>query len=279
MTLDNVKKLLSGSTKSIRPLAGGTDLIDQLRVDRRTADIVMDIKNINELNQLDYTNGTLNLGAAVSCTTVRKFQPIIDNYPALAESAGLVGSVQIQNRASIGGNVCNAAPSADTIPSLLIYSAIGVVIGPDGERKIPLENFFTGPSSTVLNPNEILVSIIIPPPPENSTSHYLRFIPREEMDIAVAGVGTMIAIDPATRQCVQARIALSAVSAIPKRATEAESILEGNVINEDLITEAGAKASIECTPIDDIRGTIEYRKELVKVLTRRTIRKCIEILN
>jgi len=93
MTLDNVKKLLSGSTKSIRPLAGGTDLIDQLRVDRRTADIVMDIKNINELNQLDYTNGTLNLGAAVSCTTVRKFQPIIDNYPALAESAGLVGSV------------------------------------------------------------------------------------------------------------------------------------------------------------------------------------------
>ena len=279
VTLDKVKKILSGTTKSVRPLAGGTDLIDQLRVDRRTADLVMDIKNISELNQLDYTNGVLNLGAAISCTTARKFQPIIDNYPALAESAGLVGSVQIQNRASIGGNVCNAAPSADTIPSLLIYGAIGVVVGPDGQREIPIEEFFTGPGTTVLNPDEILVSIIIPTPPSHSTSHYLRFIPREEMDIAVAGVGSMIAIDPKTQKCVRARIALAAVSAIPKRAKEAESILEGNVISEDLIRKAGDKASTECTPIDDIRGTVEYRKELIKVLTRRTVRKCIEILN
>ena len=278
-TLKEAKEILASFEGSIRALAGGTDLIDQLKVDRRQADLVLDVKNIPELNRLEYLSDGLHLGAGVSCTSARKFPAIVENYPALAESSGLIGSVQIQNRAAIGGNVCNAAPSADTVPALLIYDARVSIVGPRGRRELPLEEFFAGPGATVLQPDEILVEIVVPPPPSNSASHYLRFIPREEMDIAVAGVGSLIAIDPKDGRCSMARIGLAAVSPTPTRARDAEAVLEGNKIDEALIREAGERAVNHCNPINDVRGTIEYRKELVKVLTRRTLARCLEILN
>ena len=179
--------------------------------------------------------------------------------------------MQIQNRASIGGNICNAAPSADTVPPLIVYSAKEVIVGPGGRREVPLEEFFRGPGQHVMEPSEILLETVVPPPPPNSSAHYLRFIPRNEMDIAVAGVASLLALEPGTRRCTHARIALAAVAPTPVRATAAEGVLEGQEITEDLIRQAAERAVEACSPITDMRGSSEYRKELVKVLTRRTL--------
>ena len=258
-------------------MAGGTDLIDQLRVGRRQASLVLDVKNIPELMRLEYSQDGLHIGAGVSCTDVRQFEPVREKYNAVAESCGLIGSIQIQNRAAVGGNICNGAPSADTVPTLLIYEAKAIIVGPRGQRETPLEDFFVGPGETVLKSDEFLLEVTLPPPPPNSASRYLRFIPREEMDIAVAGVGSLIALDR-DGKCQRARIALAAVSPTPTRAGDAEAVLEGQVINEGLIREAGEKGVNHCNPITDVRGSIEYRKELIKVLTRRTLAGCLETL-
>jgi len=220
----------------------------------------------------------LHLGAAVPLTDTAAFPPVKEYYPSLEEACRLVGSVQIQNRASVGGNIGNSAPSADTVPGLITYSARVVIVGPRGRREVLLEEFFTGPGENVLAPDEVLLETIVPPPPPNSSGHYQRFIPRNEMDIAVAGVGSMVALEPGTRRCVQARVALAAVAPTPVRAKAAEEVLEGSEITADLIHTAGERAVDASNPITDVRGSAEYRKELVKVLTRRTLRQCMESL-
>lgn len=263
--------LAQANGRVVRPLAGGTDLIDQLRVGRKRADLVMDTKHIPELQRLDWgPRRGLFIGAAVPCYRVYEDPVVAQRYPAIREGAMLVGSWQIQHRASLGGNICNAAPSADTVPPLLVYGAIAHIGGPRGERQVPLEQFFTGPGQTVLAPDEILLGIQVPPPPPRSSSHYLRFTPREEMDIAVAGVASLVALD--TRGTIaQARIALAAVAPTPVRAKEAEAVLEGQRPTRLLLEEAAQKAVLATNPITDVRGSVAYRKELVKVLTRRTL--------
>ena len=277
-TLDEALSVLSTSDGEVRALAGGTDLIDQVRVGRRQPTIVMNIKDIPEMQRLEYASDGLHIGAGVSCTDVYNFGPVQEHYKSLNEAARLIGSIQIQNRAAIGGNVCNAAPSADTIPTLLIHDAKAVINGPRGRREMSLLEFFRGPGQTALERDEVLQELVIPQPPANSVSHYLRFIPRNEMDIAVAGVGSFLQLDPSTKRCQQARIALASVAPTPVRATDAEAVLEGQVLNEALIREAGEKAVNHANPITDVRGSIEYRKELVKVLTRRTLAMCLESL-
>ncbi|MCS7207144.1 MAG: xanthine dehydrogenase family protein subunit M [Dehalococcoidia bacterium] len=255
----------------VRPLAGGTDLIDQLRVGRKQAAIVMDVKHIPELQRLEYDpRKGLLIGAAVPCYRVYENPAVSQHYPAIREGAMLIGSWQIQHRASLGGNICNAAPSADTVPPLLVYEAVALIGGPRGERQVPLERFFTGPGQTVLGPDEILLGIQVPPAPPRSRSRYQRFIPREEMDIAVAGAASLVAVD---EQGVirRARIALAAVAPTPVRAHEAEALLEGQRPTRTLLEQAGEKAVLATKPITDVRGSIGYRKELVKVLTRRTL--------
>jgi len=189
----------------------------------------------------------------------------------------LVGSIQIQNRAAIGANVCNAAPSGDTIPALLIYDAKAMIIGPRGSREVPLEEFFVGPGKTVLEGDEILMELMVPPPNPRSHSSYLRFIPREEMDIAVVGVGSMVSLDE-NGSCSTARVALASVAPTPVRAFHAESVLTGNRPSKLLIEEAAQNAVLDSNPISDVRGTAEYRKNLVKVLTSRTLTNCFESL-
>lgn len=262
----------------VRPLAGGTDIIDQLKNNRRNADLVVDMKRIPELLTLEANGTGLRIGSAVSCTDVQKFTAENGNYPALAESSALVGSVHIQNRATVGGNVCNAAPSADTIPALLIHEAIAHTASAKGEREIPLIDFFAGPGQTVLQKGEILKELVLPAPSENTASAYLRFIPRNEMDIAVAGVGSLIEIDPITKLVKKARIALASVAPTPVRAYAAEESLEGKPINAEAIDKAAELAVNAAVPITDVRGSAEYRKELVKVLTKRTLHLCIERL-
>lgn len=274
-TLSDAVKLMS-SPGTVRALAGGTDLIDQLKANRRNADLIVDLKHVPELQRLESDGAGLHIGAARCCSDVHHDETVNKMYGGLADSTGLVGSVQIQNRAAVGGNVCNAAPSGDTTPNLLAHEAIAVIAGPAGSREVELTDFFVGPGQTVLQDDEILQELILPTPPENSASAYLRFIPRNEMDIAVAGVSSFIHVDPATKIVQKARIALASVAPTPVRARGAESVLEGNEISAELISAAGAAAVESATPITDVRGSAEYRRELVNVLTQRTLNICLE---
>ncbi len=274
-SLEEALQALSEAAGVVKPLAGGTDLIAQMRERRAAPSLVLDVKGIPEANRLEYDPSEgMRIGAAVSCADIARYAPTGAHYPAVAQACLLIGSVQIQNRGTIGGNVCNASPSADTIPPLLAYNAVAVAAGPEGTRRIPLAEFFQGPGRTALAPQEILVEVALPPAPRHSGSRYLRFIPREEMDIAVAGVGSLLAVDPDTGVCSRARIALASVAPTPIRAREAEERLEGSRITDDAIREAGELAAAACNPISDVRGSGAYRRELVKVLTRRTLSQC-----
>ena len=277
--LEDALQALTKDDGQVKPLVGGTDLIDQIKGDRRSPAVVLDIKRIPEMMRLEYVPSEgLHIGAAVPCTDTAAFPQVQQLYSAIQEACLLIGSVQIQNRASIGGNICNAAPSADTVPGLITYSAREVVIGPTGRREIPLQEFFKGPGQHVMEPDEMLLETIVPPPPPNSSAHYLRFIPRNEMDIAVAGVASLLVLEPGTRTCTQARIALASVAPTAVRATAAEAVLEGQEVTDGLIQQAAERAVEACNPITDVRGTVEYRKELVKVLTRRTLHQCMASL-
>lgn len=278
-SLAEALEVLSKANGEVRPLVGGTDLIDQMRQNRRTPSVVLDVKRIPEAMRLEYVTGEgLHIGSAVPCTDTAQYAHVREMYPAIHEACLLVGSVAIQNRASIGGNICNAAPSADTVPSMICHGAWAVVVGPKGRREVRLDEFFKGPGQHVMEPDEILLETIVPTPSDNSSSHYLRFIPRNEMDIAVVGVGSLVALAPGTRHCIEARISLASVAPIPVRATAAEGVLEGQDISEELIEQAAERAVEACNPISDIRGSAEYRKALTKVLTRRTIQMCMESL-
>ena len=261
-----------------RPLAGGTDVIDQLKSNRRNADLVVDLKRIPELLNIDSDDSGLTVGSAVSCTEVHNFTAEIGGFAALTESSELVGSVHIQNRASVGGNICNAAPSADTIPSLLIHEAVAHTASASGGREIPLIDFFAGPGQTVLEKGEILKELVLPAPSANTASAYLRFIPRNEMDIAVAGVGSLIEVDPSTNVVTKARIALASVAPTPVRAYVAEEFLEGTKIDADAIEKTADLAVGSAVPITDVRGSAESRKDLIRVLTKRTLTICLERL-
>jgi CO/xanthine dehydrogenase FAD-binding subunit len=256
--------------------AGGTDLIVNMRGGRRKPGLVVDGKRIPELNELSLTAAGLTLGAAVSCRRAYEHVEVAKRYPALVDSMSLIGSVHIQGRATVGGNLCNAAPSGDAIPTLIALVAVARVLGPNGTREVPVEEFCVAPGKTCLADDELLVSVHIPAPVANSGAHYLRFIPRNEMDIAVAGAGVSVVLDAAKQNFVSARIALASVGPTPIFAREAGALLAGKPVNEDNIQLAADSAQAVAKPITDMRGTIEQRKHLVKVLTARALRGAIE---
>src|SRR5579872_740590 len=208
-------RVLSQHNGSARPLAGGTDLIDQIRTGRQQPNIVVDIKKIPELGVLERSAAGLTLGAAVPCYRIYGDPGICEHYAALADSARIIGGVQIQSRASVGGNLCNSGPAADSTPSLIALGAVAVIAGPKGRRELAVENFCTGPGKNVLAPGEFLVELKFPARPAHSGSHYRRFIPRNEMDIAVVGVAAAVTLDEARQKFVSARIALGAVGPTP----------------------------------------------------------------
>lgn len=274
MSIADAVEILRQHDGDARCLAGGTDLIAQLKERRREATVIVDVKRIPDVQVLSYdpANG-LRIGAAVSCTAVARQPEVQTHYPALAYACGLVGSRQIQNRATVGGNICNAAPSGDTLGPLLCYGARAKIAGPNGMREIPLMEIWAGPGRTTLGQGELLTEVTLPPPAERSAGAYLRFIPREEMDIAVAGVGSWIRLGPGGRECVEARIALCAVGPTMLRAPAAEAALVGRALpDEEAFAEAGRLAAAAAQPISDVRGSVEYRRELVTILTVRTLR-------
>ena len=276
-SIQEAVELMASKGDQARAMAGGTALLVQLRGGRRTSEVVVDIKDISELNQLTYDSQKgLTIGAAVPCYKIYQDDQIAGLYPGLVDSASLIGSIQIQGRASIGGNLCNSAPSADGIPALIALGAVANVAGPNGNREIPVEEFCTGPGQNVLGSGEILVSVSIAAPQDNSGAAYLRFIPRNEMDIAVAGVGASVLLDSSGQNFVSARIALASVAPTPVFSKAAGDSLAGKPVSDDSINEAAEKAMGDAKPITDMRGTIKQRTHLIGVLTRRTLDNAIK---
>jgi len=256
-----------------RALAGGTDLVVQMREKRREVRHVVDLKRLPALTRLDReADGGLRIGAAMNVTAMCR-RPELATYPAIVESSQMIGSYQIQNRASVGGNVCNASPSADAIPALICHGARAEIAGPKGRRQVAIESLFVGPGRTRLGPQELLVTIVLPAAAPRSAGSYLRFTPRREMDIAVAGVGAWVQLD-GEGKVIEARIAMAAVAPTPVRAPQAESRLRGERLTAALIEEAASGAARDATPISDTRGSAEYRRELIRTLTRRTLQSC-----
>ena len=259
-----------------RVLAGGTDLIVQLRGKRFAPDHVIDIKNVPEANELSFgPRRGLVIGAGVACWRIYNDAEIVARYPGLVDSASIIGGIQIQGRATFGGNLCNASPSADTIPSLITHSATCNIAGPDGKRSLPVEDFCTAPGQNALAPGEILVSLQIPNPQKNTGAHYQRFIPRNEMDIAVVGVSSHVVLANRGKEFKAARIALAAVGPTPIFARAAGDGLVGKAVSEEAIAEAAAAAQSAATPISDMRGPAQFRTHLVGVLVKRTLEGAI----
>ena len=272
-SLDEAIRLKAETGTRTRAMAGGTDVIVQLRGGRFQIDRLVDLKKVPELNQVSYSDADgLSLGAAVPCYRIYEDPTIIQRYPCLVDSAGLIGSVQIQARASVGGNLCNSSPSGDSLPSLYVLGATCVIAGPSGRREVPVEEFCTGPAANVLQEGELLVSLRLPPPQPRSGAAFLRFIPRNEMDIAVANTASSITLDESGQRIVSARIAIGAVGPTPYLTTDAANLLVGKEPNEAAFEAAKAYAK----PINDMRGTIDQRIHLVGVLTKRTLRAAVE---
>jgi carbon-monoxide dehydrogenase medium subunit len=260
-----------------RVLAGGTDLIVQLREHTRELDVVVDGKQIPELMALSFDPAKgLTLGAAVPCYRIYHDPTVARHYPGLIDAVSLIGGTAIQGRASVGGNLCNSGPAADSIPPLIVLSATARIAGPDGERTVPVEEFCTGPGRNVLRNNEFLVSLHLPPPPAHSGARYLRFIPRNEMDIAEVGAGASVVLNAAGDRFTAARIALGAVAPTPLFVAEAGAALVGKPVSAETIAAAAAIAEAAARPITDMRGTAEHRRHLVGVLTRRALQGAID---
>jgi carbon-monoxide dehydrogenase medium subunit len=265
-----------------RALAGGTDVVPQIKEGGKIPmpAYVVSLRRLPELRGIEFSERAgLRIGAGVTMAELAESPVVRERYRALADGAGVVGSVQTMNMATVGGNVCNAAPSADTAPPLLAYEALAVIAGPDGERELPLAEFWRGPNATALQPGELLRELRLPPPPPNTGGVYVRQTPRKQMDIAVVGVAVLLTLDPSTGsgqsggRVQRARIALGAVAPTPVRAHAAEAALEGQPASESVFAKAAQAAAAEARPISDQRGSAEFRRHLVRVTTERCLQE------
>ena len=274
-SVDECLQILAKRGPDTKVVAGGTDLLPQLKNGVLKPGWVVDLSAVAELRTIsDAPDGGLRIGASVTARELELDARVRSRFPALAESAAMVGSVQVRNLATLGGNLCNAAPSADMAPPLLALDAEAVIAGPSGQRRVPMASFFLGVRRTVLAPGELLLEIVVPAQGAHSGGNYLRHTPRRELDIAVVGVASQITL--AGGKCTAARIALAAVAPVPLRATDAEQALVGQPLTPQQIERAADLASGAARPIDDHRGSIEFRNHLVRVLTRRTLTTALQ---
>ncbi len=272
--LDEALSLLR-EANGARPLAGGTDLVVQMKEAATRFPYpksVINLLRVPELRGIEFdTSSGLGIGSTTNMTDISSSPDIRAHYTAIAEDAGLVGSVQTMNMATLGGNLCNAAPSADTAPPLLAYDAEFAIAGPDGKRILPGSEFFRGPGETALASDELLVEVRVSAPSNRTGSAYVRQTPRKQMDIAVVGVAAVVTLDDDDR-IENACIALCAVAPTPIRASEAEATLSGKHASGESFAKAAAVAANECSPISDVRGSADFRRHLVGVLTERMLR-------
>lgn len=251
-----------------RPLAGGTDLLVQYRTGAKRPSAFIDLKRIPELVGITLDSRGLRLGAATTAAVICEHPDVKRLWPGLVEAVHLVGSTQIQGRGTVGGNLCNGSPAADTTCPLIVNRARAVIAGPAGERIVNIEDFATGPGRTVLERGEVLVALLIPRPAARTSDAYLRLIPRTEMDIAVAGAAVSVTLD-GRGVCTSARVAIGAVAPTARLVPDAGAVLVGSRLEDDALARAAAAASAAAQPIDDKRGTAAYRRHVVGVLTRR----------
>lgn len=271
-TVREAVRLLGHPGARAKAIAGGTDLLVQMRAGDVQPDCLLDLKGIRALACLSRGKDlSLKIGAAVDLRTIETDEAIRRDFSPLAEAAALVGSVQIRNLGTVGGNVCNAAPSAETAPALLVLDARAHVAGSGRSRTLPLANFFVAPGKTVLAHDEILTAIELPPVPPRSGASYLRISTRKAMDIAVVAVAALLVLEPGDSVCREARIALGAVAPKPIRVPQGEELLKGQVLSPSLLDQAAAAAASTARPISDVRGSAEYRRQMVEVLTRRAL--------
>jgi carbon-monoxide dehydrogenase medium subunit len=271
-TVDEAVSLLAARGERAKMLAGGTDIIVQLREGLREADLVVDVKKIPELVDLSYSPAKgLRLGAATPCYRIYGDAAVAAAYPGLVDAARIIGGWQIQSRASIGGNLCNSSPAADSIPTLIAYDVVCHLAGPKGVRTVKAAEFCTAPGKNVLARGELLTALEFPPPAKGSSAAYLRFIPRNEMDIAVAGAASWVQLNAAGDTIERARVALAAVAPRPLFVESASDWLAGKPANAETFAKARQLASDAARPISDKRGTAEYRKHVAGVLTERTL--------
>ncbi|MCH8952032.1 MAG: xanthine dehydrogenase family protein subunit M [Proteobacteria bacterium] len=267
-TLESAVALLAGEPGSAQILAGGTDLLVRLKSDIGEPDLVIDIKRIEAMKAITAEDGGWRIGATVSGAELGEHDGVGAAWPGVVEAAELIGSTQIQGRATMVGNLCNASPAADSVPALIAAEAVARVTGPDGTRDVAVGEIATGPGQTSLAKGEIVASILLPARPARSGDAYLRFIPRTEMDIAVVGVGVSLTLD-ASGICTAARVGLGAVAATVLLVEAAAAALIGTAIDEAALERLAAACSAACKPIDDKRGTIEFRTKVAGVLARR----------
>lgn len=269
-TVEEATAALAGQP-SAKVFAGATDVIPQIRAGRPEPEVLIDLKKIERLTSVTSDSSSWTIGAATPTARLTANDDLRAALPGLVEAAGLIGSDQVQNRCSLGGNLCNASPAADSVPAMLINDVRAVVAGPDGTRTIPVGDVATGPGSTSLGDGEFIVEFEVDIPPANTADAYLRMIPRTEMDIAVVGAGARITLD-ADGNCASATIALGAVAPTAVRVPDAEAALAGQPINDETLAAVAAAASAACNPIDDKRGTISYRKQVAGVLATRAVK-------
>ena len=269
-TLKAAVALLAGAAGPARVLAGGTDLLIHMRAGRVVPELLVDVKAIPEMTSIVASKrGGFRIGAAVSCMELVEHEAFAKAWPGVTEAVKLIGSIQVKGRASVGGNLCNASPAADSVPALIAARATVNIVGPDGRREAPVEDLPTEPGKTSLARGEIVTSILLPRRPARSGDAYLRFTPRTEMDIAVVGVGVNLTLDN-KGVCSHARVSLGAVAERALLVPEAAAALIGTPVDAAALEHLAAAASAACRPIDDKRGTREYRIKIAGVLARRT---------
>jgi carbon-monoxide dehydrogenase medium subunit len=274
-TVDEAIVLLQQPQPAARVLAGGTDLLVQLRSGRLAAQGLVDLKRIPELRALRAEQGGFRIGAAVSGAELGEHAALKAMWPGVVEAANLIGSTQIQGRASLGGNLCNASPAADSVPALIAAGARCTIAGPSGRREVPVETVVTGPGKTSLAPGEFVVDFLLPAQAPRGGDAYLRFIPRTEMDIAVVGVSVNLTLDDAGL-CTAARLAVGAVAPTARLVEAAGTSLVGTAVDEAALAAMMAAVRAACAPINDKRGTIEFRTHVAGVLAGRAARIALD---
>ena len=274
-TVDQAVALLKNSGNSSKVLAGGTDLLVQLRSGMIEPELIVDIKKIPEVRSILKEDGKFRVGAVVTGAELGEHGDLKAAWPGVVEAAELIGSTQIQGRASLGGNLCNASPAADAVPALVAAGAICMIAGPNGRRELPVGAICTGPGQTSLSPGEFVVSFLFPIPKPRSGDAYLRFIPRTEMDIAVVGVGIHLTLS-AENICSDARVAVGAVAPTVLLVEESAAALVGTMVDDASIDKMIAAVRDSCDPIDDKRGTVVYRTQVAGVLAGRVCRIALQ---
>lgn len=267
-TLKDAVKLLAGSRGNTQILAGGTDLLVRMRTGFSEPDSIIDIKHISAMCKIVRDGKGFKIGAAVSSAEMSEHAALVKAWPGVVEAAALIGSTQVQGRATIAGNLCNASPAADSVPAMVAAGAKALIRGPKGKRKVAVEKFCSGPGKTILKKGELLEAILLPAKPARTGDAYLRFIPRTEMDIAVVGAGVCITVD-SKGVCTAARVSLGAVAPTVLLVARAARALVGTRLDDAALDALAAACSAAARPIDDKRGTKQFRIHVAGVLARR----------